>query len=222
VRKIEKWQLNKNYKRRNIMKTITQSLGYLTLASAVLVGCMTSTNPATAEHDTEKTSMMNKEMAMKKDTMKKEQKLNDLQIAHTAYTAGAIDIRYAHLALALSDNPEVRQFAELMIRDHTAVNNKALALVQKLQITPQDNPTSQQLTEQATKIRTELSQLRGDAFAKRYAANELGYHQTVNNVVENTFIPQAQNTELKALLTAALQTFKVHEGHAETMNKKVM
>ena len=163
-----------------------------------------------------------KKDSMKKDSMKKESELNDLQIAHIAYTAGAIDIRYAHLALALSDNPEVRKFAELMIRDHTAVNNKALALVKKLQITPQDNPTSQQLSEQAKKIRTELSQLRGDAFAKRYAANELGYHQTVNNVVENTFIPNAKNAELKALLTAALQTFKVHEGHAETMNQKVM
>ena len=198
------------------MKSIIQSLGYLTLASAVLVGCMTATNPATAEYDGDG-------QAMKKEvTMKKEPKLNDLQIAHIAYTAGNIDIRYAHLALALSDNPEVRKFAELMIRDHTAVNNKALALAKKLQITPQDNPTSQQLEEQAEKIRAELSQLRGEEFAKRYAANELGYHQTVNNVVENTFIPNAQNAELKALLTAALQTFKVHEGHAEAMNQKVM
>ena len=119
---------------------ITQTLGYLTLASTVLVGCMTATNPATAEYDGEKSAMMKKEMAMKpdamkkeamkkdsmkKESMKKEQSLNDLQIAHIAYTAGAIDIRYAHLALALSDNPEVRKFAELMVRDHTAVNNKA-------------------------------------------------------------------------------------------------
>ena len=30
---------------------------------------------------------------------------NDLEIAHIAYTAGNIDIRYAHLALAISENP---------------------------------------------------------------------------------------------------------------------
>jgi putative membrane protein len=204
------------------MKTMTQSLGYLTLASAVLVGCMSTTNPATAEYEGNKTAMVKKEVAMEHEAMEKEQKLNDLQIAHIAYTAGAIDIRYAHLALALSDNPEVRKFAELMVRDHTAVNNKALALVKKLQITPEDNPTSQQLNQQAQQIREELSQFRGEAFAKRYAANELGYHKTVNNVVENTFIPTAQNPELKALLNAALQTFKVHQGHAAEMNQKVM
>ena len=50
------------------MKAITQSLGYLTLASAVLVGCMTTTNPATAEYEGEKQAMMKKEVAMKKES----------------------------------------------------------------------------------------------------------------------------------------------------------
>jgi len=35
--------------------------------------------------------------------------MNDLEIAHTAYTAGGIDIRYAHLALAVSENDAVNQ-----------------------------------------------------------------------------------------------------------------
>ncbi|MCA9470343.1 MAG: DUF4142 domain-containing protein [Nitrospira sp.] len=201
------------------MNTFTKSFTTLTLASAVLVGCMTANGPATAEQGMGQTPMTKTSMKNDEATTPK---LNDLEIAHIAYTAGAIDIRYAHLALALSEDPEVRNFAELMIRDHTAVNNKALALVQKLQITPQDNAMSQQLNQQARQIREELSQLRGEELAKRYAANELGYHQTVNNVVENTFIPNAKNLELKALLTAALQTFKVHEGHAEAMNNKVM
>ena len=201
------------------MNTFTKSFTTLTLASAVLAGCMTANGSATAEQGMSQASIA------KRSKMKNESsapKLNDLEIAHIAYTAGAIDIRYAHLALALSEDPEVRNFAELMIRDHTAVNNKALALVQKLQITPQDNAMSQQLTQQAHQIREEMSQLRGKELAKRYAANELGYHKTVNHVVENTFIPNAQNPELKALLTAALQTFKVHEGHAAQMNEKVM
>ena len=178
------------------------------------MGCMTANGPATAEQSMGKASMMKQESPAPM--------LNDLEIAHIAYTAGAIDIRYTHLALALSENPEIRNFAELMIRDHTAVNNKALALVKKLQITPQDNAMSQQLSQQAQQIREELSQLRGDDLAERYAANELGYHQTVNNVVENTFIPNAQNPELEALLFAALQPFKIHEGHPEKMNEKVM
>ena len=67
---------------------------------------------------------------------------NDAQIAHIAYTAGQLDIAAAKQALAKTHNKEVRSFAEEMVRDHTAVNNQALALVKKLGVTPQDNPTS--------------------------------------------------------------------------------
>lgn len=147
--------------------------------------------------------------------------LNDLQIAHIAYTAGSIDIRYAHLALALSEDPGVREFASLMVRDHGAVNDKALALVEELKITPEDNATSRQLSQQAAQIRDELRQLTGTAFDKRYAANELAYHQAVNGAVEGTLIPAAQNEKLKSLLLSALKTFKVHERHAQDMVAKL-
>ena len=33
--------------------------------------------------------------------------LSDVEMAHVAYTADNIDIRYAHLALALSSNPDI-------------------------------------------------------------------------------------------------------------------
>ena len=155
-------------------------------------------------------------------TARADTSFTDLEIAHIAYTAGEIDIRYAHLALALSENPEIREFARLMIQDHSAVNKKALALAAKLNITPQDNAMSRQLNEQAAKIRAELVQLRSEAFDRRYAANELAYHQTVNQVVEKRFIPFVKNAELKALLMSALKTFKVHEGHAAMMQKQVM
>ena len=78
--------------------------------------------------------------------------LNDLEIAHVAYTADLIDIRYAHLALAISKNPAVREFAKTMIRDHSAVNDKALALLKKLDASAQDNFLSQTLSANADKL----------------------------------------------------------------------
>lgn len=143
--------------------------------------------------------------------------LNDLEIAHVAYTADSIDIRYAHLALAISRNPAIHEFARTMIRDHTAVNEQALALLEKLNAAPQDNFLSQQLNQQADQLVAEMSRLHGDAFDQRYAENELGYHQAVNDLVENTFIPNIENGEVKALFSQALTIFKAHEQHAEMM-----
>jgi|TARA_Y100001972_G_scaffold122409_1_gene167969 putative membrane protein len=146
-----------------------------------------------------------------------EEPMNDLEIAHTAYTAGQIDIRYAHLALALSENEEVRAFAATMVRDHSAVNDAAGALITELNVTPQDNGLSQALVKGAAEKVEELAGLRGKSFDCAYATNELGYHQVVNQTVEGNFIPNVTVEPLKALLVDALATFKQHEKHAENM-----
>lgn len=141
--------------------------------------------------------------------------LNDLEIAHVAYTADLIDIRYAHLALAKSKDPKVREFAQTMIRDHSAVNDQAL--LKKLNANAQDNFLSKQLSAQADQLVDEMSSLSGKAFDQRYADNELGYHQAVIALVGDTFIPNIENPELKALFEQALKIFKAHEQHAEKM-----
>jgi putative membrane protein len=142
-------------------------------------------------------------------------KPTDPQIAHIAYTAGQIDVEAAKQALGKSKNKEVRAFAEQMVGDHTTVNNQALALVKKLNVKPEDNPTSQSLAKQAEATRNKLASLNGAAFDKAYVDNEVTYHKTVNTALSDTLIPDAQNAELKALLQSGLGIFQAHQKHAE-------
>jgi putative membrane protein len=141
--------------------------------------------------------------------------INDAQIAHIAYTAGAIDVAAGKQALAKSHNAEVRAFAEEMVRDHDAVNAQALALVKKLGVTPEDNATSAALSKQASDELATLSRLDGAAFDRAYVANEVGYHRTVNGALRTTLIPSAKNGELKSLLETGLTLFSEHQMHAE-------
>ena len=144
-------------------------------------------------------------------------KPNDAQIAHIAYTAGNIDVAAAKQALRKSKNPQVRAFAQDMVRDHTAVNQKALALVKKLKVTPEDNATSQSLKKDADAKLADYAKLNGAAFDKTYAENEVAYHKTVNGALESTLIPSAQNPELKSLLETGLKIFQGHQQHAEQL-----
>jgi putative membrane protein len=143
----------------------------------------------------------------------------DPQIAHIAYTAGNIDIAAGKQALAKSHNKAVRDFATEMVRDHTAVNDKALALVKKLHVTPEDNATSQGLSKQAKATLDRLAKLNGAAFDKAYINNEVAYHKTVNGALATTLIPNAHNAELKSLLETGLTLFKEHQAHAEQIAK---
>ena len=139
----------------------------------------------------------------------------DPQIAHIAYTAGQIDVTAAEQALAKSTNQTVIDFANLMIADHKAVNEQALALVTKLGVTPEDNATSQALSKQAADKLAELDKLEGAAFDKAYLDNEVSYHVAVNSAMSTLLIPSAQNAELKALLETGLKLFTEHQHHAE-------
>jgi putative membrane protein len=143
----------------------------------------------------------------------------DPQIAHIAYTAGSIDIAAGKQALARSHNKAVRSFAQEMVRDHQAVNDKALALVKKLHVTPEDNATSQALSKQAKATLDKLSHLSGSAYDRAYVDNEVAYHKIVNGALEKTLIPSAKNGELKSLLETGLTLFREHLAHAEQIAK---
>lgn len=142
-------------------------------------------------------------------------KPNDAQIAHIAYTAGSIDVAAGKQALAKSHNAAVRQFASEMVRDHAAVNDKALALVKELKVTPEDNPTSEALGKDAQAEMKKLAALNGKAFDKAYVANEVAFHETVNGALKSTLIPSATNAQLKSLLETGLTLFTEHQKHAE-------
>ena len=131
-----------------------------------------------------------------------------------------IDIEAGKQALDKSQNNDVRAFAQQMIGDHTAVNDQALALVKKLNVTPEDNATSKSLAEAADAERKKLADLSGAAFDKAYVDNEVAYHKAVDDAVSKTLIPSAQNAELKTLLQNGLKLFEAHLAHAEQLAKQ--
>ena len=145
----------------------------------------------------------------------------DPHIAHIAYTAGNLDIEAAKQALKTSHNATVRDFAQQMVRDHEAVNAKALALVKKLHVTPEANPTSASLTKGADAERAKLAKLSGAAFDRAYVNNEVAFHKAVNSALASTLIPSAHNAELKSLLETGLTLFKEHQMHAEQVAAKL-
>lgn len=146
----------------------------------------------------------------------------DPQIAHIAYTAGQIDIAAAEQAIKKSKSQDIIDFANQMAVDHKAVNDQAVALVTKLGVTPEDNPTSQALSKAAADKLAELDKLDGAAFDKAYIDNEVAYHKSVNGALSTLLIPSAQNAELKALLETGLSLFTEHEQHAEAVAAKFL
>src|SRR3954469_23052700 len=145
----------------------------------------------------------------------------DPQIAGIVQTANKIDIDQAKLALKKSKNPQVKEFANQMISDHTNLEKSVNDLAKKLGVTPQDSPTSKQLKQQATDETKKLTSLRGDAFDKEYASHEVAYHQAVIDAAKTTLIPNAKNAELKSAVEGAAPLLQGHLEHAQQLEKSL-
>lgn len=152
------------------------------------------------------------------------QKPNDAQIASIVVTANQVDIDAGKLAQTRASNADVKAFAERMVVDHTGVNKSATELAGKLNVTPEDNPTSQSLKTGGDKNVAKLKTLQGAEFDKAYVDHEVAYHTQVLDAVDKVLIPSASNAELKALLVKVRPAFVAHLEHSKhlqaALNKK--
>jgi putative membrane protein len=139
----------------------------------------------------------------------------DPQIAAIVVAANQADIDAAKAVKGRTKNKEVKEFAETMVRDHEAVNAQAKALVKKLKVKPEPNPTSKSLEKGGKDNIAALKKLKGPALDKAYADHEVAYHQQVIDAINTTLVPSAKNPELKALLEKVTPAFQAHLDHAK-------
>ena len=140
---------------------------------------------------------------------------NDAQIAHIVVTANQVDIDAGKLAESKGSTKDVKAFGKQMVTDHAGVNSQATALVTKLKVTPEDNPTSQSLKAGGAENVKKLQGLAGAAFDKAYVDHEVAYHEQVLGAIDKTLVPNAKNDELKALIVKVRPAFVAHLEHAK-------
>lgn len=147
--------------------------------------------------------------------------LTDPEIASIAVVANQIDIDFAGIAKERSENEEILGLANTMATDHQMVIDRAVELVTRLGVTPEDNAVSQQLLKEAEATQERLREIPEKEFDKAYADNEVAYHQKVIAAVEGLLVPQAKNEDLKALLQEVLPILQGHLEHAQMVRKKL-
>jgi putative membrane protein len=146
---------------------------------------------------------------------------SDPQIAAIVVTANQVDIDAGKLAETKTKSKDVKAFAQRMVTDHSGVNKAATDLVKKLNVTPEDNPTSQSLKQGGDANIAKLKTLSGASFDKSYIDHEVAYHESVLDALDKTLIPDAKNEELKALLVKVRPAFVAHLEHARHLQAEL-
>lgn len=147
--------------------------------------------------------------------------VSDAEIAAIVVTANTIDVQNGELARERTSDERVREFAETMIRDHTAVNRSAGELVSRLNVTPQPNDVSRSLETSAEETRRRLTNLSSAEFDRAYIDHEVEYHRAVLNALDDMLIPNATNAELRETLVGVRPAFEAHLEHAQSLQRSL-
>jgi putative membrane protein len=146
----------------------------------------------------------------------------DTQFLAKAIVSGRGEVELSQVAAQKASGPEVKQFAEHMVRDHTAVNDKLLNEAQrhKIKTTGTYGTPPLEPNEKAQLTKEQLEGLSGDKLDKAYMQRMVQDHvQAVALFQEEA--KNGKDTELRNLASSTLPALHDHLKQAREVASKV-
>jgi len=128
----------------------------------------------------------------------------DSSFYKNAAEGGLFEVDAGNMAQAKGNSQAVKDFGAMMVKDHSAANDKLKSLAATKGLTL---PTSASVAEMATK--TKLDVLSGDTFDKSYIKSQLRAHRQTIALFKKE-IASGQDADAKAFATETLPTVRAH------------
>jgi putative membrane protein len=128
----------------------------------------------------------------------------DMSFYRKAAEGGIAEVELGKLAQDKSPTQSVKDYGAMMVKDHSAANDKlkAIAVSKNIKL-----PSSPSVAQMATK--TKLEVLKGTSFDKSYIKDMVKDHQGDIKEFENE-ASTGQDADAKAYASATLPTLKTH------------
>ncbi len=134
----------------------------------------------------------------------------DKAFVHQALQGGMAQIQLGQLALQKSSNPDVKEFAQKMVDDHTKLGDAMKQLAQQMKVKPPNSPSGKDKSTIA-----KLNALNGDAFDKAYIQDMVKDHKQD----EKDFKQEAENASNPALKSLASQGSQMIDQHLQMIEQ---
>jgi putative membrane protein len=147
--------------------------------------------------------------------------LDDPTIIAIFDAANSWDIETSQVALKKSKSKDVLAFADMMVKDHTAVRKLGRDLAAKLKVTPTPPGKDFALYIDHVDAMKTLEAASGAAFDKAYIDHEVTYHQAVIDAVTKELLPATKNAELRDLENKVAPNFVAHLAAGKDVQAKL-
>lgn len=140
---------------------------------------------------------------------------DDREVAMVLRVANLGEVREGNVARTRAASQDVKNFAAMMVTDHTAAEDKAEAELTKAEISFVDTDLSRNLDAESGRAAERLSALSGAAFDRAYMDRQIEVHRTVLQTIDASLMPQARNRRLRDVLTEMRKTVQTHLERAQ-------
>jgi putative membrane protein len=135
--------------------------------------------------------------------------LDDPTIIAIFDAANTWDMETGALAEKKGTTKEVRDFGEMLARDHNAVRKMGRDLATKLGVTPTPPKNFGMAKDHAAAVGT-LESAHGKAFDRAFLQHEVAFHKAVIDAINSTLLPSLKNDEAKSLVKQVAPAFNAH------------
>jgi putative membrane protein len=145
--------------------------------------------------------------------------LSDDQILHVLHTANTGEIEQARMAQKQAKNARVKQFAAMMIKDHSQADKNGNDVAKKTNTSPTANDVSRNLEKDAKQMTSAMSDQKGSDFDRSYIDAQVKEHQAVLDLIDKQLLPDAKSAEVKSTLQALRPKIEGHLKEAKDIQK---
>lgn len=142
---------------------------------------------------------------------------NDASISGVFQTFNTAEVRTSELASTKATSPEVRAFAQMLVRDHNESNQRLSGILTSRNIQPLSSATSAEIQQSENNTYTTLQSRTGADFDRTYLDAEISHHRWVINQLDSNLIPNAQDSQLESYLKSVRGTEAAHLKEAERL-----
>jgi putative membrane protein len=128
----------------------------------------------------------------------------DQTFVHMVANGGVAEVKFGQLAAERAASPDVQQFGQRMVTDHTKANQELATIAQAkhISIAPELDPQHRTLAAQ-------LATLEGAVFDQAYLQGQVADHEQAITLF-TTQSKEGQDADLRALASKTLPTLQAH------------
>jgi putative membrane protein len=134
--------------------------------------------------------------------------------ALTAANQGEVD--YSQIGADKATNPSVKKYAQLMVKDHSAMLDAVKSLTTKLNLTPAANDKVSDIQKENQKDITDLNAKTGKDFDKEFMEEQVDMHQETLDLLKD-LDSRTTNPDLKAAIAEATPKVQAHLDQAKAI-----